>query len=283
MNVRRTFNIPAADVALAQKVADALQNGHQGMFRSFFKAGAELGQQGDTPAIYVSTGVIDSESPMLNGTAALTAALEGTSVTTQEIADFAAILDYSEADALSRAAELDAELNATVSAADWVQPTGASDAYPKDALVKYDGKTWKSLQDANVFQPGVASWRETWGTATNTPPDWVQPVGAVDAYPLGARITHLGDIWVSTLPANVWEPGVTGWTQETPTGPTVEPWVQGGGTGTAGSYNLNDEVTHTNAQDSNNVWLFRSKIAANTTEPGTDGTFHRWWEPVEAI
>jgi|OM-RGC.v1.038361030 hypothetical protein len=29
------------------------------------------------------------------------------------------------------------------------------------------------------------------------------------------------------------------------------------------------------------IWVWRSKIDANTTEPGQDGQFHRWWEPVE--
>lgn len=32
--------------------------------------------------------------------------------------------------------------------------------------------------------------------------------------------------------------------------------------------------------DLSNDWIFESKIDANTTEPGTDGAFHRWWEPV---
>ena len=48
--VFQTFNIPASLVATAVKITDALQNGHQGMFQSFFKDGAELGEDGDTPA-----------------------------------------------------------------------------------------------------------------------------------------------------------------------------------------------------------------------------------------
>ena len=47
------------------------------------------------------------------------------------------------------------------------------------------------------------------------------------------------------------------------------------------AYNNLDRVTHLNAQDGGNVWIFESKINANTTEPGTDGTFHRWWTPIE--
>ena len=35
---------------------------------------------------------------------------------------------------------------------------------------------------------------------------WVQPVGAHDAYPLGARVTFNGRIYESKIPANVWSP-----------------------------------------------------------------------------
>lgn len=40
---------------------------------------------------------------------------------------------------------------------------------------------------------------------------WVQPLGAHDAYPLGAKVTHKGQVWTSTTAANIWEPGVYGW------------------------------------------------------------------------
>ena len=42
----------------------------------------------------------------------------------------------------------------------WVQPTGAHDAYALDALVTHNGKTWRSLYAANVWEPGVAGWAE---------------------------------------------------------------------------------------------------------------------------
>lgn len=44
-------------------------------------------------------------------------------------------------------------------------------------------------------------------------PDWVQPVGAQDAYPLGAKVSHNNLHWISDVDNNVWEPGVYGWTQ----------------------------------------------------------------------
>ena len=42
-------------------------------------------------------------------------------------------------------------------------------------------------------------------------PEWVQPLGAVDAYPLGAKVSHNEKHWVSTINTNIWEPGVYGW------------------------------------------------------------------------
>jgi len=42
--------------------------------------------------------------------------------------------------------------------ADWVQPTGAHDAYPLGALVKHNGEIWESIVDANVWEPGVYGW-----------------------------------------------------------------------------------------------------------------------------
>jgi hypothetical protein len=42
-------------------------------------------------------------------------------------------------------------------------------------------------------------------------PDWKQPTGAQDAYAKGDKVKHNEKIWVSTIDANVWEPGVYGW------------------------------------------------------------------------
>ena len=60
------------------------------------------------------------------------------------------------------------------------------------------------------------------------PWEWIQPLGAHDAYPMGAVVLRNGDVWLSTIDANVWEPGVYGWTNLS--GPVTEPeyseWVQ---------------------------------------------------------
>ena len=43
--------------------------------------------------------------------------------------------------------------------------------------------------------------------------EWVQPLGAQDAYQIGDRVTHNGSTWESTAANNVWAPGVYGWSE----------------------------------------------------------------------
>ena len=44
-------------------------------------------------------------------------------------------------------------------------------------------------------------------------PEWIQPVGAQDAYAAGAKVSHNDKHWISDVDNNVWEPGVYGWTE----------------------------------------------------------------------
>ena len=59
-----------------------------------------------------------------------------------------------------------------------------------------------------------ALWNKI-GDPTEEYPEWSQPLGAHDAYPLGAKVSHNGKKWVSDVASNVWEPGVYGWTEVT--------------------------------------------------------------------
>lgn len=43
---------------------------------------------------------------------------------------------------------------------EWVQPTGAHDAYAKGDRVTHNSKKWISDIDANVWEPGVYGWNE---------------------------------------------------------------------------------------------------------------------------
>ena len=73
---------------------------------------------------------------------------------------------------------------------EWVQPTDATNAYPKDWTVTHDGKTWVSLTPANVWEPGVSGWREV--VEEGATPEWVQPTGAHDAYQTGEHVMFEG-------------------------------------------------------------------------------------------
>lgn len=81
---------------------------------------------------------------------------------------------------------------------------------------QYNGKLYRCVQ-AHTTQ---ADW-----TPDKTPalwvevsldefPEWKQPAGAHDAYKKGDKVTHNGKKWTSDVDANVWEPGVYGWSEE---------------------------------------------------------------------
>ena len=93
---------------------------------------------------------------------------------------------------------------------EWRQPLGAHDAYMTGDRVLFNGEVYVSKVDNNVWMPDVYGWNleESGGGEY---PEWVQPTGAHDAYALGAIVAHNGQLWISTVDANVWEPGVYGW------------------------------------------------------------------------
>lgn len=121
-------------------------------------------------------------------------------------------------------------INALITMRDAVDDTialSAKDLYPdwrEDAhyttsdRVRYADALYKCLQ-SHTAQP-------TW-TPADAPslwvriddpviewPDWIQPTGSTDAYPMGAKVSHNGSHWTSTVDGNVWEPGVYGWEEE---------------------------------------------------------------------
>jgi hypothetical protein len=85
-------------------------------------------------------------------------------------------------------------------AGEWVGPVDDLDPEPQIGWA-YDGTSFYPPEpepDPPPADPGY--------------PAWVQPLGAHDAYRAGDRVAHTGASWISTLDANVWEPGVSGWT-----------------------------------------------------------------------
>lgn len=92
---------------------------------------------------------------------------------------------------------------------------------------------------------------------------WRQPQAAFDAYPAGAVVTHNGKTWESTTPANVWEPGVSGWREQVAIDPdtgeqTVPEYRQP--TGGHDAYNIGDKVTWSGA-------VYESVINGNVWTP----------------
>ena len=102
-------------------------------------------------------------------------------------------------------------------APEWVQPQGAHDAYAMGEVVMHAGKKWVSNHPANVWQPGTGQYLNLWIAVEEEQggyPVWVQPTGAHDAYAKDAIVwfpDEQGQLWISTIAANVWQPGVYGW------------------------------------------------------------------------
>lgn len=90
-------------------------------------------------------------------------------------------------------------------------------AYSVGNLRAYDEKLYKCVQ-AHTSQadwtPDVtpALWAKA-GDPAEEWPEWSQPIGAQDAYMSGDKVSHNGKHWISSVNANVWEPGVYGWNE----------------------------------------------------------------------
>ena len=81
------------------------------------------------------------------------------------------------------------------------------------ARMEYGGKLYRCKQSHTSqadWTPDAtpALWTEV---SVEEWPEWKQPTGAQDAYPLGAKVTHNTRRWISTVDNNTWEPGVYGW------------------------------------------------------------------------
>lgn len=100
------------------------------------------------------------------------------------------------------------------------RPWVSGAAYLVSERVRYGGKLYRCEQ-AHTSQEGwepsgtPALWTEV--AEPGVIPVWKQPTGAQDAYNTGDKVHYPdadGDIWVSTVDANVWTPGVYGWEKE---------------------------------------------------------------------
>lgn len=83
--------------------------------------------------------------------------------------------------------------------------------------VKYNGLLYRCIQShksQSDWAPdvAVALWVEMSDPAEEWP-EWKQPTGGHDAYAKGDKVSHNDKHWISDIDANVWEPGVSGWTE----------------------------------------------------------------------
>ena len=91
-------------------------------------------------------------------------------------------------------------------------------AYAVDDRAQYNGLLYRCVQ-AHTSQadwtPDVvpALWTRT---STEEWPEWVQPIGAQDAYNKGDKVTYKGEHYISLIDANVYSPEAypAGWEKQ---------------------------------------------------------------------
>ena len=90
--------------------------------------------------------------------------------------------------------------------------------YALDDIRQYNGLLYRCVQahtSQATWTPEAAPspWTRIADPAQEWP-EWIQPTGAHNAYAKGAKVSHNGKHWISDVDANVWEPGVYGWTEQ---------------------------------------------------------------------
>lgn len=91
-------------------------------------------------------------------------------------------------------------------------------AYTLNDIRQYNGRLYRCVQahtSQATWTPEAAPslWTRIADPAQEWP-EWIQPTGAHNAYAQGAKVSHNGKHWISDVDANVWEPGVYGWTEQ---------------------------------------------------------------------
>lgn len=90
--------------------------------------------------------------------------------------------------------------------------------YSTGDRVQYNGLLYKCLQSHTAQSDWTPDTAVSLWVRVDDPsiewPDWIQPVGAQDAYAKGAKVSHNDKHWISDVDSNVWEPGVYGWSEQ---------------------------------------------------------------------
>lgn len=118
---------------------------------------------------------------------------------------------------MAESGEIDEETAAAYP--DMFLPWDTDTEYKAGNLRAYEDILYKCILDhtsQEAWTPDVAVslWVKA-GNPTEEWPEWVQPTGAHDAYNTGDKVSHNEAHWISTMDANIYEPGVYGWTEVT--------------------------------------------------------------------
>lgn len=129
------------------------------------------------------------------------------------------------------------------------------------------------------YTPDVAnSLYKAIGIDASGIPIWVQPLGATDGYTKGDIVMYNNKKWQSDIDANVWQPGVYGWTEisdggstepDTPSTDNIKEFVHP--TGAHDAYKKGDKVKY-------NGKIYESLIDGNVYSPDA---YPSGWKEVE--
>ena len=100
-----------------------------------------------------------------------------------------------------------------------IYPDWNKDRYPYFAgeRVTYEGLYYRCIQNHTSQADWTPDTAVSLWVSISDPseeyPEWKQPVGAHDAYNKGDKVSHNERHWTSDIDANVYEPGVFGWSE----------------------------------------------------------------------
>ncbi len=87
--------------------------------------------------------------------------------------------------------------------------------YSVNSICKYENILYRCLQ-AHTSQENwnpsetPSLWKEI-GNPYEEFPEWTQPVGVMDTYAIGDKVSYDEKHWTSICDNNVWQPGIYGW------------------------------------------------------------------------
>lgn len=96
---------------------------------------------------------------------------------------------------------------------------GVGKKYAVGDRIYYDGKLYRVICEHTSQEDWAPQLTPALYAEMSDPlseyPNWIQPAGAHNAYKTGDKVTHDGKRWSSDIDANVYEPGVYGWSEVT--------------------------------------------------------------------